>query len=317
MNNATRRSAPVVAVLLLSAACTFTTHPTKAEAITTPRAPASWSDALSGPARLEWEPVLSARWKVERKGLINLNDPAAKDLPKDELDIVLPVHVLRHPTRGTFVIDTGVSQSLKDGKGGGVAWPVSSFLGAMKPEASLASILARQPAPLSGVFFTHLHLDHVLGLPDVPKGTPLYTGPAETTPSSFQNAFLRSTYAGLFAGHEATTELDVTKGVAIGEVQRAIDFFGDGSLWVVSSPGHTPGSLAFVANTTKGPVLFTGDSCHTRWGWEHQVEPGEFTGDHAQNRDSLGQLASIAKALPNLTVMTGHEWEPAGALAVK
>lgn len=64
-------------------------------------------------------------------------------------------------------------------------------------------------------------------------------------------------------------------------------------------------------------MLFTGDSCHTRWGWEHQVEPGEFTADHAQNRDSLGQLASVATALPGLTVMTGHEWEPAGALAVK
>ncbi len=314
MTNANRL---LVFLAVASSACTFTTHPTRAETIVSPRQPTSWNDALNGPARVEWEPVLSAKWKVERKGLINLERPEAKDLPKDEMDIVLPVHVIRHPTRGTFIIDTGISKGLKDGTGGGIGWPVSSFLVAMKPEEPLASILARQPAPLAGVFFTHLHLDHVLGLPDVPKGTPLYTGPNETTPSSFQNAFLRGTYSSLFAGQNATTELDVTKGVAIGEVKQAIDFFGDGSFWVLSATGHTPGSLAFIANTEKGPVLFTGDTCHTRWGWENQVEPGEFTGDHPANQASLAQLASIVKALPGTTVMTGHEWDAAGPLVAK
>lgn len=301
------------AVVVLSS-CAFTTHPARPEPITPAAAPPSWAAALAGPVHLEWEPVVSATWRVERAGLVNLERPEARELPHDEVPIVLPVHVLRHPTRGTFIIDTGVSKSLAEGQGGGIGWPVSSFLSAMKPAESLASILARQPAPLAGVFFTHLHLDHVLGVPDVPSGTPLYTGPGETTPTSFQNLFLRGTYAGLFAGHEATRELDTTKGVSIGGVERAIDFFGDGSLWVLASPGHTPGSLAFLANTAKGPVLFTGDSCHTRWGWEHQVEPGEFTLDQARNRASLGQLASIAREVPGLVVQTGHELEPAGPL---
>jgi glyoxylase-like metal-dependent hydrolase (beta-lactamase superfamily II) len=303
------------AVLLLLQACAFTTHPTRPERVSTQSTPATWTAALSGPVALEWEPVVSGRWKVERAGLINVDHPDAKGLPHDEVDIVLPVHVLRHPTRGVFIIDTGVSQGLADGAGGGVGWPVSGFLASLRAESSLKAVLARQPSPLAGVFFTHLHLDHVLGLPDVPPGTPLYTGPNETTPTSFQNLFLRGTYANLFAGQAPTTELDASAGVAIGEVAHAIDFFGDGSLWVVATPGHTPGSLAFVAHTTQGPVLFTGDTSHTRWGWEHQVEPGTFTGDHAQNRASLAQLASIAKAVPGLVVQTGHELEAAPALA--
>lgn len=301
-------------VVVLFTACAFTTHPTKTEAITTAHAPASWNEALSGSTTLEWEPVLSATWKVDRAGLINLERPEAKGLPHDEADIVLPVHVLRHPTRGTFIIDTGVSKGLADGTGGGIGFPVSSFLGSMKAKESLASILARQPAPLAGVLFTHLHLDHVLGLPDVPKGTPLYTGPGETSPTSFQNLFLRGTYSNLFDGQAATTELDVSQGVTIRSVAKAIDFFGDGSLWVISSGGHTPGSLAYVAKTSRGFVLFTGDTCHTRWGWEHQVEPGEFTADHAKNLESLHQLASLAREVPGLIVQTGHEFEPAGAL---
>ncbi|MDX2012527.1 MAG: MBL fold metallo-hydrolase [Myxococcaceae bacterium] len=314
MKTTNRFSLAVSAALALSA-CTFTTHPTRAERPTATKAPASWAEALQGPVTLEWEPVVSARWKVERAGLVNLERPEAKDLPRDEVDIVLPIHVLRHPTRGTFIIDTGVSQSLTDGQGGGVTWPVSTFTASMKPETSLKAVLARQPTPLSGVLFTHLHLDHVLGLPDVPAGTPLYTGPGETTPTSFQNLFLRATYSNLFAGQSPTTELDISAGVRVGEVERAIDFFGDGSLWVIAAPGHTPGSLAFLARTAQGPVLFAGDTCHTRWGWEHQVEPGTFTGDHAQNRASLAQLASLTKALPGLTVLTGHEIEPAPAVA--
>jgi N-acyl homoserine lactone hydrolase len=309
---------PAVAVtLVVLSSCTFSTHPTRPGPVAGSPARATWAEALSGDTRLDWEPVISARWKVEREGLVNLERPEAKDLPRDEVDIVLPVHVLRHPTRGTFIIDTGVSRSLKAGTGGGIAFPVSGFFSAMKPEVALGDLLAQQPAPLAGVFFTHLHLDHVLGLPDVPPGTPLYTGPNETTPTSFQNLFLRATYANLFTGQAATTELDVTRGARIGEVSHAVDFFGDGSLWVIAAPGHTPGSLAFLANTSRGPVLFAGDTCHTRWGWEHQVEPGTFTGDHAQNRASLAQLASIAKQVPGLVVLTGHEFEPAPAIAAK
>lgn len=313
--NKHNRIVSVVAVLLLASACAFSTHPTKSERIDSPRTPTNWSDALSGSTKLEWESVVSGRWRVPRSGMINLERPEAKDLKDEEMDIVLPVNVLRHPERGTFIVDTGVSQSLKDGKGGGVTFPLSSWVGSIKGEESLASILARQPAPLAGVFFTHLHPDHVLGTLDVPKGTPLYTGQGESAQRSLTFIALRGTYGNLFEGQAPTTELETSAGVAIGEVKHAIDFFGDGSLWVIATPGHTPGSLAFVANTTKGPVLFTGDTSHTRWGWEHQVEPGSYTADHETNRASLAQLASIAKELPSLTVMTGHEAEPAGPIA--
>jgi glyoxylase-like metal-dependent hydrolase (beta-lactamase superfamily II) len=310
MKTATLRS--LVAFTSLIQSCTATTHPTRTEQVPMQKAPASWTHALSGTTHLDWEPVLSARWKVSRKGLINFERPEAKNLPDDEMDIALPVHVLRHPTRGVFIFDTGVSKDLADGGSGGAAWPLSLFLSTLKPVEPLSTILARQPGPLAGVFYSHLHADHVLGTPDVPRGTPLYTGLHEAQATSFQNLFLRSSYERFFAGQEPTTELDLSQAPAIGCVRHAFDFFGDGSLWLIAVPGHTPGSLALVANTQEGPVLFTGDSSHTRWGWEHHVEPGTYTADHAQNRDALAQLASIAREVPQLRVMVGHEIEPAG-----
>ena len=54
----------------------------------------------------------------------------------------------------------------------------------------LKTWLAAQPQPLAGVFLTHLHLDHIMGMPDVPHGTPVVSGPGETrSHGGFLNLF--------------------------------------------------------------------------------------------------------------------------------
>lgn len=321
-----------LALTLLAAAvttggCAVTSHPAAVwapeKAPTALPAPRTWAEALSGPVTLHFEPVLSARWQVERAGLINLDNPAAADQPHDELPIVLPVHVLTHPTAGLFIVDTGISSALAQQQRTGerveasaIGWPLTVLLEKLEPVEPLADILARQTdaegaqRPLAGVLFTHLHVDHILGLPDVPADTPLYTGVGEATATGAMNLAVRGTNDALFAGHAAFREIDSTAGVTIGDVAHAVDFFGDGSLWVIPAPGHTPGSLAYVANTDQGPVLFTGDTSHTRWGFVHDVEPGSFTADHAANKQALGALRSIARDVEGLQVYTGHDWAP-------
>ena len=81
---------------------------------------------------------------------------------------------------------------------------------------------------------------------------------------------------------------------------------GDGSLWALSMPSHTPGSTFYLARTTDGPVLLTGDTCHTRWGWDHAVTPGTYTADHGVNSESLGQLLALAELAESTTVYVGH-----------
>jgi N-acyl homoserine lactone hydrolase len=86
-----------------------------------------------------------------------------------------------------------------------------------------------------------------------------------------------------------------------------IDVFGDGSFYAILSPGHTAGSLAFVARTTTGPVLLTGDTCHTRWGWEHGVEPGTYTFDRQAERKNLLALKALSERHPKMIVKLGHQ----------
>ncbi|MBX2802572.1 MAG: MBL fold metallo-hydrolase [Myxococcales bacterium] len=259
------------------------------------------------PVLLTHEAVVSARWAVPVKGVLDLDDPATADLPKADVPIVLPVHVLTHPDHGVFVVDTGVGRDIAAGGPGPARGLVKGFLSDIEAVEPLADILERQEAPLGGVLLTHVHLDHVLGLTDVPAGTPIYAGPGDLTLRSFTNALTRGTFAAAFEGHEAVRTWAFADAPSHGPVEHAIDVFGDGSLLALHVPGHTPGSTAYLARTADGAKLFTGDCSHTQWGWEHDVTPGTYTIDHDANAHSLATLKALVDAQPDIEVFVGHE----------
>ena len=117
---------------------------------------------------------------------------------------------------------------------------------------------------------------------------------------------LRPTFKRLLAGKTAFAELPA-KGIALDPIPNAIDLFGDGSVWALLCPGHTPGSVAWLMNAKDGPVLFVGDTSPTRWGWEHGVEPGKFTKDGPANAKRLEELRAFVQRYPQIRVVLGHE----------
>jgi glyoxylase-like metal-dependent hydrolase (beta-lactamase superfamily II) len=268
---------------------------------------------IDAPGPIEVESVNSADWTVPLAGLLNLKSAAAQEahLTDHPEPIHVFAHVIRHPQFGTYLVDTGVSQQLIDDPGGqGVSWLVREVmpLDKMQIRRSTAQILKGIPGGIHGVFFTHLHVDHISGMPDIPGTVPLYVGRSESTQTSLQNAFVRGTTTRLLEGKAALQEwpfrLDEQNGLVVGDV---VDIFGDGSAFAISAPGHTPGSTAYVLRTAKGPVLLTGDTCHTRWGWEHSVEPGSYTADQPTNRRSLLMLEELSRRHPAMEVRVGHQ----------
>jgi glyoxylase-like metal-dependent hydrolase (beta-lactamase superfamily II) len=183
---------------------------------------------------------------------------------------------------------------------------VAQFVKHAVPVEPLGDILARQDGPLAGVLITHAHFDHVLGLQDVPAGVPVYGGPGEGAPHHFKDRFVQPTIRRAFDGRSLQV-WDVDNGSALGPINSAIDVLGDGSLWALSSPGHTEGSMAYLAFTTTGPALFVGDTSHTQWGWDNGVPPGTYTVDAEANRDSLMQLKALVDEHPSIAVFVGHE----------
>jgi glyoxylase-like metal-dependent hydrolase (beta-lactamase superfamily II) len=307
----TSRRLVLSALPLCAAACAVTSHGAQPSTLGQSRRSSEMIAVIDQPGPLTVETINSADWAVDRSGLIDLKDPRAKAAGlKDGLEpIQVYFHVVRHPQRGTFIVDTGIERALRDDRAhAAIRGLVAHFMNMdqMKIHVPLADWLAHETTPPAGVLMTHLHLDHVSGMPDVPKGTPIYAGPHEAGARNFLNVVVKANADRALDGQVTLSEWQFVPD-ADGRFAGVIDVFGDGSLWAIWVPGHTPGSTAYLARTPDGPVLLTGDLCHTAWGWNNGVAPGSFTSDHKANAENLVRIKQLVAEHPKIRVRLGHQ----------
>ena len=302
----------LAASLSLVAGCAATSHSRAPAVLGVTQRASALEAVLDQPGPITVETVAAAEWEVSLSGLVNLDHSEAKaaHLVDHPEPIVLFVHVLRHPDHGMYIVDTGVERSFVSDRDHALVHGLVGSLAhvdKLKVHEDTAALLAREHLALSGVFLTHLHLDHILGLRDVPASTPVYVGAGDASETSFMNLFVRGIYNDALEGKDVLQEVQFTPD-ADRSFDGVKDVFGDGSLWALWVPGHTAGSIAFVARTPNGPVLLTGDACHTAWGWDHGVEPGTFSENQPQSAVSLAHLKSLVARHPKIDVRLGHQY---------
>lgn len=288
-------------VLLLGCSISnFATEPWEAPVPTDPML----SEVLANPTPLEVDVIVSATWSVPLSGLLDLTRPETAHLTDQDTPIDLPIVRIRHPEHGAVFIDTGVDRDIASGGSGAVRGLVKGFLKGMEPQVSLGALMAEEDS-VHSVLLTHVHVDHVLGLPDVPAEVPLLIGPNDLDTRDWQHAFVRGTYGALLQGRDAVQEFDRSRGVSLGGIDGAIDLFGDGALWAIPASGHTLGSTVYFVNAPS-PWLILGDASHTCWGWENSVPPGTFSHDLAGAEETFHTLKKWAGQIPDLQVVAGH-----------
>jgi glyoxylase-like metal-dependent hydrolase (beta-lactamase superfamily II) len=310
---APRRASLTAGLALALGGCAVTSHDSAPATLGRPSSTSHMESLLSTPGPVVLEKVVAADWQVPLSGMLNLDHPRAVEAGLT--DRPEPIHIyafaVRHPERGLFLIDSGVARGIADGTSEVLSFVVKQGLGTddLKVRTDTARWLAAQPDPLRGVFLTHLHLDHILGVPDIPANVPIYTGPGEPHGRRLLNLVTQGTTDRALEGHGALRELD-TEPDPDGEIAFVHDLFGDGSVFALGVPGHTAGSTAFVVRTTGGPVLLTGDASHTSWGFAHGVEPGTFNEHPDRAAESLAALRALAARHPELRVQPGHQSFP-------
>lgn len=252
--------------------------------------------------------VRAADWVVPLSGLLDLNDPKAQesDLQDKEEPISIYLFLIKHPQYGTYLIDSGVSENFLPGKNPPISSLVASQMNLEKLkvfETTHKALEKRKITP-RGIFFTHLHLDHVMGASELSRNIPFYVGPKEVDSKKFINVFVQGSTNRLLGENPQLQELQFSRSSGSLSV---LDFLGDSSFFVISVPGHTKGSLAFFIPGNKESHLILGDTCHTQWGWIHSVPPGSFTEDLDQNRENLLRLKQFSQDRKNLFIYPGHQ----------
>jgi N-acyl homoserine lactone hydrolase len=192
-----------------------TTHPTQPAQLGTPSGSAAMEALIDQPGSVQVK-TIGVDWQANLSGVLNLKDPKAKaaGLTNRKEPIKIYAHVLRHPSKGFFLVDTGVSERFAhDAKDVGVGLMLRKYAGIqdMHTDPSTAQIIDAEGAPLAGVIMTHLHLDHVSGLPDIPQDTPIYVGAHEAEASLFLNLVARPTNNNLLTGRPPLQELQFEK----------------------------------------------------------------------------------------------------------
>jgi glyoxylase-like metal-dependent hydrolase (beta-lactamase superfamily II) len=181
-----------------------------------------------------------------------------------------------------------------------MGWLGLSF--SQRPGQGVHVQLRRANAEVGAIYFTHLHSDHATALPTFDESIPLYAGAAELDDLGHRLNH------GLVDDARVLRELDFSNAAMLEPLGRAIDLYGDGSFWAISTPGHTTGHVSYLVNGVGGPVLLTGDACHMRWGFEHGVGPSGATGATTElAQASFEGIRAFAERYPEVEIVLGHQ----------
>lgn len=281
---------------------TATTHPFEPAKLGQASTVEALALSFQNSEKVTLKTIKAADWQVPLSGLLNLDHPTSKAAGLEDRDEAIQVYSfhISHPIHGDYFVDTGVSDTFANNpEGAGISGWLVPQLGIEKLHMSTSTerYMETLQRPIKGVFLTHLHIDHISGLPAIPVDTPLFIGPSEASSPYFLYAATAASVDRLLAGRPTLQEWR----------DNIVDIFGDGSVFAIHSPGHTSGSTAFLVNTIAGPVLLTGDASHTTWGWEHDVEPGKFSSDMEASRKSLSFLTNLVRMHPEIEVKVGHQ----------
>lgn len=124
------------------------------------------------------------------------------------------------------------------------------------------------PSSINAVVFSHLHFDHVGDCTKFPDSE-MIAGPGTKSATGEEGWPVnpKSPYSHALLQHPKFRELtfEREKWAPLGPFEHAHDYFGDGSFYLLNTPGHMPGHLGGLALTGAGEWVFMGgDCCHHR-----------------------------------------------------
>ena len=183
----------------------------------------------------------------------------------------------------------------------------STAAGAVAPKVGLVDLLAQakvMPEQVKYIGISHFHGDHIGQANALPKAT-LLIGKGDwdvltsAKPPANANPQLVSNW--------------ISGGGTVEAVPQDKDVFGDGTVIMLNTPGHTPGHHSLLVKLAQmGPVVLSGDAAHFHENYDGPGAP-PFNFDRAQTLASLDRIKRVAANL-KATVIIQHDARDVGKL---
>ncbi len=229
--------------------------------------------------------VNAAAANVERLYVLNCGEGVAGDIsiwsPGVDVgtskEFVDNCYLIKHG-KDWFLWDTGLADAVADAPNGFPS-PDPRFLQWRRPKklASQLDAIGVNPADIKSIAVSHSHPDHAGNIDMFPNAI-LYVQGSEYDWAATKPA-LR------FAPEHPVTKLDGDR-----------DIFGDGSVTILSTPGHTPGHQSLLVRLLHtGAVVLSGDAVHFKSNWDNRRVPS-INNDRDKSLASMERIADILKA---------------------
>ena len=218
---------------------------------------------------------------------------------------------VRHPTAGSIAIDTGLhpdaARSLRGDYGALLSLVFRTLRPADQAYDEQLRGLGIEPAEVKLAVMTHLHVDHTSGMRLLPEAE-FVCARREWAAATGRYAALGGYASGHLppAGRMRLIDID-REGEPHGPFQRTVDLLGDGTIRLLSTPGHTKGHMSVLLRLPEGrQVLVVGDAAYTRRSIREEILPLLTVDDELYLR-SLREIKAYGEEVPDATLVPTHD----------
>ncbi len=180
----------------------------------------------------------------------------------DYLDVPVPSYLVRHPTAGPMLIDTGLHPSVARDPRHNMGRRAAGFF-SLAPGADVTSQLRERglgPGDIEVVVLTHLHLDHASAISEFPEST-FVVSEAEWEHATNLRVPMLEGYRPAHYDHAVdyrTVDFGADYVDSYGPFGRTMDLFGDGTVRLAFTPGHTPGHMSVLLRLPRRDFVVAG-----------------------------------------------------------
>jgi N-acyl homoserine lactone hydrolase len=224
-------------------------------------------------------------------------------------------YVIEH-ANGLLLFDTGQDRAsvtdasyFPSGMTGVIYDRLARFhIGEQETLAAQLASLGYAPTDIDTAILSHLHQDHMGGLPEL-RTADLLVAQAEwaelSKPAPEARGFLRR-HIQLPGLRWQQLGFEPANDPTLAPFREALDVMGDGTLVLLPTPGHTAGSISLlIRRRTRSPLLLVGDLTYGAELLERRQLPG--VGTRNRLAETSQQVLALKERMPDLVILPAHD----------